>query len=1142
MSAPDPTLFDPPVDDPVDDPIDTTVTENVAAPAEPEGPAPIDAGARARVRDDHAASLFIEAGAGTGKTTALVDRVVALVASGAVELREVAAITFTEAAASELRDRIRARLEAAAAGGVDWVESEPGRARCRAALGEIDDAALTTLHGFAQRLLSEYPLEAGLPPAFEVLDDIRARVRFEQKWSELVERLFADPGLEAVLLTGLVLGLRFDHLRAAARLLHDNHDRVEPPEPVPPIPPLDIDPLLAALDDVVVQRAGGCRFNEDNLAIHIDKVVVPYRQLLRDVDDRLDLLECVADAPKLTCSTGKKDNWSTDITRTRDACKVAQERLAAILDGQRRAVLGALMHHVVEFVRTDAQNRRREGTLEFHDLLVGARDLLRGDRGVRDAAAQRWRRILLDEFQDTDPLQIQLAVLLATTDTEAGTLDWREVTIEAGALAVVGDPKQSIYRFRRADLRVYDDARTRLALDEATLVENFRSVPQIIECVNAVFSGLLGDGDAGIQASHVDLHAHRASLPGRSAVSTFGDASEDKVAEIRAREAEDVAAIVQQIKRDEWKVGRHDGTGALGIGIGSAEYADIAILIPSRTVLPGIEDALERAGIPARVESQSLLFATAEIRDLLSILTAIDDPSDDIAIVAALRATAFGCSDGELAEYAMAGGRWDYRVAAGTPPAGIDDGHPVVAGLRSLRDLWDQRWWRTVSQTVEAVVRERRLLELAVARRRPRDHWRRIRYILDQARAWDDAGRGTLRSFIEWAHEQAEERARVSESVAPEPDDDAVRILTVHGAKGLEFPVVLLAGLSTQPPNFQPAVVWDAEGRAEYRVGTRSTRTETLGYDAALKDEGRHEQAERIRLLYVAMTRARDHLVVSLHRKEGAKSHATSVAEHLTSTDAVVIEPGTPVPAEARPASGAPAAEPAAFAAWTAERTAALARATVPSSIAATTIAKGDDRAGAADPGLEKEPPPEQAPPWRRGRAGTAIGRAVHAVLQTIDLATGADLDETARAQANAEGVADRADEVRALAESARVAPVVRAAVDGGHRWWREVPVAAEVGGLVLEGFIDLLVETDDGLVVVDYKTDHLSDDDIEVALARYSIQGAAYAVALEAALDRPVTRCVFVFAGAPAARERDVTDLDAAKSEVRSRIRSLTT
>jgi ATP-dependent helicase/nuclease subunit A len=262
------------------------------------------------------------------------------------------------------------------------------------------------------------------------------------------------------------------------------------------------------------------------------------------------------------------------------------------------------------------------------------------------------------------------------------------------------------------------------------------------------------------------------------------------------------------------------------------------------------------------------------------------------------------------------------------------------------------------------------------------------------------------------------------------------------------------------------------------------------------------------------------------------------VAAALEATAPRGLEPTAPEPATEDAPGAPPAAEPAGYERWEAERTAALAHAARPLSVAATTIAALEpDDAFTDDPGLAKEPPDEVAPRWRRGRAGTAIGRAVHAVLQTIDLRTGADIAATARAQAFAEGVADRADEVLMLAESAMRAPVVRDAVDGGHRWWREVPVAAEIDGIVLEGFVDLLIEHDDGLVVVDYKTDHISEDDVEVALDKYRVQGAAYALALEAALGRTVTRCVFVFARAAGAREREVVDLGAAKAEVVRRL-----
>jgi ATP-dependent helicase/nuclease subunit A len=207
--------------------------------------------------------------------------------------------------------------------------------------------------------------------------------------------------------------------------------------------------------------------------------------------------------------------------------------------------------------------------------------------------------------------------------------------------------------------------------------------------------------------------------------------------------------------------------------------------------------------------------------------------------------------------------------------------------------------------------------------------------------------------------------------------------------------------------------------------------------------------------------------------------------------------------------------------------------------LSATSIAKA---AGPEfEPGDAKDEQDDEEAPWRRGRAGTSIGRAVHAVLQTIDLATGAGLDATARAQAAAEGVADRETEVRELAQSALDSPSVREAVDGG-RYWREVYVAAPVGEATIEGFIDLLYEGPNGLVVVDYKTDAVrTEAEIDAALGRYRLQAAAYALALEATLGKPVARCAFLFVRRDKdAEEREVEDLAAAMDEIRARLPEL--
>jgi ATP-dependent helicase/nuclease subunit A len=1098
----------------------------------------VDQPARTRIRTAPTTSLFVEAGAGTGKTRALVDRVVWLVAEGHLQLRDLAAITFTEAAASELRDRIRAGLEAVAAGKGDPLPGAVEQERCRRALEQVDEAALTTLHGFAFRILSEHPLEAGLPPGFELLDDISARIAFEQHWAAFVDGLFDDPTLEPVLVTLLLLGLRIDMLHDIARELHDSYDRIRITghEPVA-MPPLDATPVVAALD-LALGRRHVCRDAEDKLARHLDEVV-PLRDALATATDRLDLLEWLDRGvpKKFTFPHGRGSNWDGCIDDVKRELNDAQALRQRVLDEQRRSVLDVLTARVEGFVCAFADERRRTGRLEFHDLLVLAHRVLRSDASVRAAVRDRYPVVLLDEFQDTDPLQIEIAVLLTTSDPDAGSKPWTDVEVSPGALVVVGDPKQSIYRFRRADLGVYHAAQHRLELEAQSLVQNFRSVPGVLTFVNHVFDRLLVE-DEGVQAAHVHLVAAREPLVGRPPVLVFGEEVDDKMSAMRAAESREVAEVVRRIKRERWPV-VDPVTGE----VHPARYRDIALLIPTRTVLPDLEDALEQADVPVRVESQSLVFSTGEVRDLVSILGAIDDPTDEIAVVAALRSGGFGCSDTELVEFVDAGGRWDYRR---DPPGSLAAAHPVVVGLEALHELWKQRWWRTVSETVQAVVRERHLLELATARHRPRDHWRRVRFLLDQARAWDDAGEAGLRAFVEWVQHQADERARVIESVAPEPDDDALRILTVHGSKGLEFPIVVLAGLNTRPTPRRARVLWGADG-PQFTIGTKSSGSyvETTRYGILDGEEKRHDAAERLRLLYVAMTRARDHLVVSLHRKAGEKCHAQSVADILdgapyealrdAATDEGLDWPEPDADARIRVRRPVPADSPSRRR-WVEGRREALIVAARPASVAATAIAQRT--AAGPDPGLAKDEPEEDRPAWRRGRAGTAIGRAVHAVLQTVDLATAAGLGPTARAQALAEGVPEREREIRRLVESALAAPVVRTAVGEGWRTWREVPVAAAVEGVLLEGFVDLLLERPDGeLVVVDWKTDQVpAPEELATALARYSVQGAAYALALETVLGRRVARCAFVFARSPGgAIEADVDDLRARIDAVRN-------
>jgi ATP-dependent helicase/nuclease subunit A len=1114
---------------------------------------PADQAARDRVRTDLGRTLNVVAGAGSGKTHELVERVVALLRT--VPVSDLAVITFTTAAATELRERIRERVEECAA-------EEAGDGPYTAALTGLDDAAISTLHAFAQRVLSDHPLEASLPPGFEVLDAIQESVEFEEWWQRTLDRIFGDAELTRSLLVLGAIGVKPKRYRDLARILTDHHDRTTRYDIAPvPVPTFDPDPVLAALDVATALRSE-CTDPDDNMLVHLHGLDELAGRLRALRDDELEALALLGERSKLQQSRGRKPSWTEGAKEAAvEACTVtADAREAALVTVIQPAISNVLRALVREVAAATAQ-RRADGRVTFHDLLVLARDLLRDDAAVRHALAERYPILLLDEFQDTDPLQIDVALRIAgvRTAADSGT-GWREIEPRPGAVFIVGDPKQSIYRFRRADIELYGTVMATLTDDVLELSESFRSRPGIIDWVNATLPHLMQDDGSGLQVPYVPLHAFRPADPEVAVpVARLGRAvarKEVPIPDLRRREADELAALAGRIRADGWRVEAPAGApGAEPLDDGSdewvrpARYSDVAVLLPTRTLLGDLERAFAAADIPLRIESQSLLFATTECRDLVAILGAIDDPADEIRLVAALRTPAFGCSDADLLDYHEAGGRWSIF---GSPREELPPDHPVLLGLEELRSLHEHHQWETPADTVERVVRERSLLTIALAHRRPRDHWRRLRFLTEAAHAFTDAGGASLRGFVKWLDEQKEEGARVNESVLAEPDDDAVRVLTIHGSKGLEFPVVLLAGLGVGL-RANPQALYHGDPAPDVRLGTTlSGFFSTVGWDDRAEHEELADRHEGMRLLYVATTRARDHLVVSLHHQEGTRSHASEIqavadAHELPWRTETVDLHGPPVgdPATTRPVDqGAGDGRRAPVVAnaverdvWWSARRAAIEQHSTRPIVAATAIAKELRPPAEDEPDddlLVETESEDDRPAWRRGRGATALGRAVHAVLQTVDLATGAGIEGAARAQAMAEGIPDREDAVAALARSVLEAPVVGAAAAG--RSWREVPVAADIDGTTIEGFVDLLAEIDGELVVVDYKTDTArTDAEIDAAVARYEPQGAAYALALEHLLGRPVARCVFVFARSRGpAVERETSDLAARVAEVR--------
>jgi ATP-dependent exoDNAse (exonuclease V) beta subunit len=1104
---------------------------------EQKDPDPSDQEQRDRIRTDLGTTLFVDAGAGSGKTKMLIERYLAQICAGR-SVRHMAAITFTEAAAADLRTRIRRELSEA----LECPDMSEHHDRFRQALDDLDGAAIQTLHAFAQRLLLTFPIEAGLPPTVEVADEFVSAIRFEHRWTAFLDDWFERPEWEATLRRFITLGHHEEHLAQIARQLDDSWDRLAPVPPDPAdLPPVDASGVLDPLRKALGLR-DRCRDSEDKLAIHLDTLVGPFvvdLEAAADDDRRIQLLQF--GSQKLGCRKGRAPNWADAKPQICDALSRAQQAAADEVARQEAAVMAGVRAAIVGFVLGGAEARRRDGRLEFHDLLVLARNLLRDHPEARERIAAEFEVLFIDEFQDTDRLQIEIAHLIAAGANADPDRPWTEQPTSQGALFFVGDPKQSIYRFRRAEVERYVRAREVHGGGQCALTANFRTVAPIVDWVNRTCAELMAqpsDPDAPPQVDFAAQVPIRPPFDERPTVMLLGGELDERADLIRAHSAAELAARLRRMMDEGWPVQERNDDPPRPMA-----WDDVAVLIPGRIALPSLRAAFESAGIPYRIETSSLVWASQEVRDVLVVLGALADPGDARLVVAALRTPYFACSDDDLAAWRSAGGSWSYL-------APTEAGDPVADALKELAELYRRRPELGVDGLVDELVWRRGGLVFAHLGGPQREGWRHLRLLSDQARAFVDSQRGDLGEFLEWAAWQSSEVIAAALPVLPEADEPAVRIMTIHGSKGLEFPVTAVFGLSTaRNTRARARVVWGAStdsGEPELPEIRIDQEGKTDQFDQHVPAETQMDEDERARLLYVALTRARDRLIVCLHRPARRVTLASRLAGAVAkSTDTPVgsepvsLEPPVDL-SMPEPAGDEEVAEAArrreefvaAHNALVSTRRSLVRSATSLAGEVAGDMPDVEGPPDAPDDGAD-EPTVGQTRTWRQGRAGTAFGRAVHGTLQLIDLAEPGDVDAVAASQAEAEQIAHVAGQVTATVRHALANPVLVEAASREH--WKEMYVAAPMGEMLIEGYVDLLVDDGNGgYRVVDYKTDRVEGDGpTPDQVSKYRRQVAVYAWLVQQVTGRPVTGATLLFVSSRGAWAEEVDDLPSAIAEV---------
>ncbi|ACG72572.1 UvrD/REP helicase [Anaeromyxobacter sp. K] len=1094
------------------------------------------------------APTAVSAGAGSGKTTALVELCVRLLEGSALgspcEPRALAAITFTEKAAEELEERLRAAVTARARAAREAPESPEARAWLERLHG-LDAMAVGTIHGFCGRLLREHAPEAGLDPEAAVLDEDRASAWIGASAQAAVVAAL-DAGRPAARALAAGLGAARGGLPAlVGGLLRERATRGDG-GPVA-LAPADEPAALAArarLDDAARALLGARAEASTAGARALVEAVARAREALRpgDLDgalsaDGLARLGGLAEALRGR-RVLKADGPA--LREAREALAAAWEALEPLAAGVLAAPQQAELARLVEDAEARYAARKASArAVDFDDLLLRARDLLRADPGVRTELRGRLRALLVDEYQDVNPVQQEVFELVAGPDGGAA----------GPVLVAVGDLKQSIYRFRGADVAVFARLIRRLGAGQGRVLhlsENHRSAPAVLDLVNEVSArAFRPPPGAPPRDDELAFGEHDRLVPTRPealrpACEVLEDGAEGNAAERREREAEAIAARIRALV-----------SGAAGVEVRERDgvtarrprFGDVAILFRRLTQIAPYERALRAAGIPYRLARGGGFYQAPEVRDLGELLAALADPSDAVAWAALLRSPACAVSDGSLVLLARAGlGRLAWlapaelaaevdRAAAGaqagedaaaagpgaSPPADVAPrAIPADEWARLLRLLAAHRTLHALRDRVpvgELLARAVEALDLDAALLAGPDGERRavnLEKALALAARFGEDG-GTPAELA--AHLRAQAARPPREPEAELEAADAVSLLSVHQAKGLEWPVAFVPDLGARARADLRRALLDRDGRLCVALfdPAREAFVETAALARARDDDRRSAAAESRRLLYVALTRARDLLVLSGEGSgaetwrgmvEAGLAERPDLARRIPVAEDVAAAMADAPPAPARAAASTaeplappPLAPPAPPAATRAAVTELAEYARCPRRHLLGRVLGIPEPRGA--PGV----PPGDDP----GRA-TARGTLAHAMLAETDLGA-PPLERRAQLAAAAArrgydpaspGVRRILLEVARFAESPGGRELALAAREG--RLLREVPFLLRLGpgdgapAVYLVGALDALVQErrGGGLTVVDYKyaTPRAG------AAERYRLQLLAYVLA----------------------------------------------
>jgi len=825
-----------------------------------------DADARRKIISDLNTTFLVEAGAGSGKTKSLVDRMLALLAAGECRINHIAAVTFTRKAAAELRGRFQTELEKKVVG----MQKSETRERLAQALHFLEQSFIGTIHSFCAKLLRERPIEIALDPDFEEMEEIENSIFREKCWhafldKEKSEGSFLEKELEN-------LGLFPHELKNCFETLSDYPEvEFKPGSEKQP----DYKDLRKNLESFLEQARvivpkyrpekgydglqstmHSCFLRQKNLGFK------DYRILM----ETYELLDKNADLTQNRWPTAEQGKEFKEIFEAFRDSKVKE----AIREWReyRHTKIFLFLKPALEFFE---KKRLTNAKLNFQDQLLFTSRLLRDNPEVREYFSRKFTHILVDEFQDTDPIQAE--VLLYLTGKNINERDWKKLMPRAGSLFLVGDPKQSIFRFRRADIDTYNLVKKQILKSRGEVLflnTNFRSLHSLRDWVNPVMRSVFPENSNNFQASFAPLETLKAG--GRTFKGVYkitipqqkGN-KEDIIVDI---DSERIAEFISWACKGNIKLDRTREEKEEGLDV-KAQPSDFLILLRYRKKMDIYARALEKKNIPFEITGGDAFSKSEDIHEIVNLVKALNSPDNMIYTVAVLRGLFFGISDDELFNFKKSRGRFNFLGKKEDLGKEIER---VAKALFTLHKWWSWMQKHPVSVALEKIFEDSGVINYIASTEMGKSKAGNSFKLLELMREKETGGVTSLAGLTDYLKELTSIHEIEEMSLTP-GRKNAVRLMNLHKAKGLEAPVVFLAnpkGVRKHEPdkhikrtkNIPEGYFVLSKKVFKYH---KKILSQPAGWNEIMEEEKKYESAEKDRLNYVAATRAKNCLIISTY-------------------------------------------------------------------------------------------------------------------------------------------------------------------------------------------------------------------------------------------------------------------------------------